>query len=104
MSNKYSKKKSQSSKNNITTEINQIDIDDVVNNNTLNAHLSLMTKFKALEHKNNDIDKIFLLHAKKRYILWLELLNNTYKIWNENNQKHVDKYSKKIWEENTKEP
>ncbi|CAG8566689.1 5410_t:CDS:1, partial [Racocetra persica] len=51
-----------------------LNIDGVVNPETLNAHLSLLIKFKALEQNVPSIDMCYLLRAQERYILWLQLL------------------------------
>ncbi|CAG8529309.1 2701_t:CDS:1, partial [Scutellospora calospora] len=75
---KSSKNRSQSNKNTLTSKINQIDIDDVINNNTLNAHLSLLKIFKTLRHKDNNINRLFLIEAEKRYNIWLNLLNDKF--------------------------
>jgi hypothetical protein len=53
-----------------------INIDGVVNPDMLHAHLALLTKFKALEQPDEQIDMRYLLRAQERYILWLNLLDS----------------------------
>ncbi|CAG8590499.1 8894_t:CDS:2, partial [Racocetra fulgida] len=59
-----------------TTQIEQINIDGVVNANMLHAHLAMLAQFNNLEQKDSEVDQRFLLRSEKRYLLWLELLNN----------------------------
>lgn len=51
-------------------------IDGAVNLAMLQAHLALLTKFKALEQSDELIDMRYLLRAQERYILWLNLLDS----------------------------
>ncbi|CAG8437667.1 8297_t:CDS:2 [Scutellospora calospora] len=79
MSNRnYKSSKNKSQSNNNSLKINQIDIDDVINNDTLNAHLSLLKIFKTLRHEDDDINRLFLSKAEKRYSIWLNLLNDKF--------------------------
>ncbi|CAG8476161.1 884_t:CDS:2, partial [Scutellospora calospora] len=55
------------------------------NCDTLNAHLSLLKIFKTLRHENDDINRLFLSEAEKRYNIWLNLLNDKF-----NNDDNVD--------------
>jgi hypothetical protein len=53
-----------------------LNIDDVINPSMLHAHLALLTKLKALEQPDEQIDMRYLLRAQERYILWLDLLGS----------------------------
>jgi hypothetical protein len=53
-----------------------VNIDGVVNPAMLHAHLTLLTKFKALEQSDALIDMRYLLRAQERYVLWLNLLGS----------------------------
>ena len=58
----------------IPTEV--VNIDGVVNPAMLHAHLALLTKFKALEQPDEQIDTRYLLRAQECYVLWLNLLGS----------------------------
>ncbi|CAG8598315.1 3418_t:CDS:2, partial [Dentiscutata erythropus] len=84
-----------------------LNVDGVVNQQTLQAHLLLLGKFKELEQKNYEADMMYLLCAQDRYIKWLKMMSN-YK-----DEKtvplppigmHVDPISQEIWEQKTGEP
>ncbi|CAG8693780.1 11996_t:CDS:2, partial [Ambispora leptoticha] len=53
-----------------------LNIDGVVNPEMLHAHLILLTKFKALEQSDQEMDDRYLLRAEQRYIAWIDLLNH----------------------------
>ena len=53
-----------------------VNIDGVVNPAMLHAHLTLLTKFKALEQLDEQIDTRYLLRAQERYVLWLKFLGS----------------------------
>ncbi|RHZ48982.1 hypothetical protein Glove_535g33 [Diversispora epigaea] len=60
---------------NILTGVQDADIDNM-KPEMLRAHLMLLTKFKALEQADEQIDVRYLLRAQERYLLWLDLLGS----------------------------
>ncbi|CAG8509423.1 5765_t:CDS:1 [Scutellospora calospora] len=73
-----SRNKLKSDKSDITDKIDKIDIDDVINNDTINTHLLLLKIFKTLRHKDDKTNKLYLSEALKRYITWMNLLNDKF--------------------------
>ncbi|RHZ88179.1 hypothetical protein Glove_26g288 [Diversispora epigaea] len=60
---------------NILTGVPSVEI-DTVKPEMLHAHLILLTKFKALEQADEQIDVRYLLRAQERYLLWLNFLGS----------------------------
>ncbi|RHZ64644.1 hypothetical protein Glove_321g24 [Diversispora epigaea] len=60
---------------NILTMVQNIEIDNL-KPKMLQAHLMLLTKFKALEQADEQIDVRYLLRAHERYLLWLNFLSS----------------------------
>ncbi|CAG8483403.1 2103_t:CDS:2 [Ambispora leptoticha] len=56
-----------------TTEV-RFNLEDMVNTDSLRAHLTLLKKFKSLEQPDSQTDVCYLLRAQERYKLWLNLL------------------------------